>query len=284
MSYQPEGTTTRWGKAHAWWQTLPDVDLDRWGVLTTLSLYADDNGLCHPSQATIARALKRSRPWVNRVISDLTEVGLLHKTARTRSTNAGTTSCEYRIVTDPAQLQRSGGRVTNPTPVCHEEDRPRHFDDTPCHDGDTNQLGTEQINTARLTRDPSEHPNPPKQIKTGPVPADWMPSAVTIQTARSLSPDEDLTAHAIMFLSRSRAKDYRYAEDRIDEAWLAWLAEDRLKEHRKERVRDDRHHQTSMESPRDAEERRFAVWAAAVPAPKVRVSTPARSEAENPWR
>ncbi|MEI8395241.1 MAG: helix-turn-helix domain-containing protein [Rhodospirillaceae bacterium] len=43
-------------------------------VLVTLKRHADfASGEAFPSQATIARKLGRSRPWVNRVIAELAE-------------------------------------------------------------------------------------------------------------------------------------------------------------------------------------------------------------------
>jgi hypothetical protein len=279
---QAQGLTTRWGKAQAWWQQAPGMDLDRWGVLTTLALYADEDGLCYPSQATIARALKRSRPWVNRVIGDLAEAGLIRKTSRTRASNGGTTSCEYRVITDPNDVVGVGDGVTRATPL-------RHRDDTPCHRGDTNQPEIKQNNPARPdARDLSEKQPLSDRADTErePVPADWAPSADTMDKARAVSPDEDLEAHAVMFANRSRSKGYLFARGRVDQAWLAWLAEDRLKQHRKGRVDTPGLQRPGMGQPRDPGERRFAAWAAAADGPKLPMGapTPRRPEGENPWR
>jgi hypothetical protein len=285
MSHQPERTTTRWGKAHAWWQTLPDVDLDRWGVLTTLSLYADENGICHPSQATLARALKRSRPWVNRVISDLTEVGLLHKTARTRSTNAGTTSCEYRIVTNPAELRRRADHVTTPTPACHDDDKLSHSGDTPCHQGDTTQFGTKQNNPvrpdARDARCQSVQTERREPQRTVPLPPDWRPSAMAMEAAQGLCPAVNLETHAAMFAAKCRSKGYQYLPDGIDDAWLAWLLEDRLRDDNR-RVQPGKHAlprarvSTVRLTPSDIAQQRFEAWAASAAAPPLPTA--------NPWR
>jgi hypothetical protein len=260
------------------------MDLDRWGVLTTLALYADEHGVCYPSQAVIARALKRSRPWVNRVIGELDHLGFIQKTARTRSSNNGTTSCEYRIVTDPRHFQPGSNGVTARTPA-------RHDDDRDCHRHDRTQSETKQNNPAAPSaRDPVENHVEAKPADAGrePVPADWTPSDATMARARTLRPDEDLEAHAVMFASRSRAKDYRYAAGQIEDAWLSWLAEDRIKAHRTRKVADEPPRRVNIDSRRDPGERRFAAWATAAATPRQRATAPApaptRAETDNPWR
>jgi hypothetical protein len=284
-----EGTTMRWGKAHVWWQQTPEMDLDRWGVLTTLALYADDQGLCYPSQATIARALKKSRPWVNRVIGELADLGFIEKTARTRSSNAGTTSCEYRVISDPLEFASRTGRVTSVTSPCQDQDTPCPANDTPCHHGDTTQSKPKQNKLARpAARDPSEKDAGRERSHTElePVPVDWAPSANTLNKARTISPNEDLEAHAVMFANRSRSKGYVFARGRVDEAWLGWLAEDRVKNHRKGRCDSLETPRPGVRASREPGARRFAAWAAAAAAPKMRagVLAPGRPEGENPWR
>ena len=288
LGSKAEGTTTRWGKAHVWWQQTPQMDLDRWGVLTTLALYADEEGLCYPSQATIARALKRSRPWVNRVIGELAYLGFIEKTARTRSSNAGTTSCEYRLISDPVEFATRKGGVITVTPSCQSQDTPRPANDTPCHPDDTTQSKPKQNNLAR----PAARDHSPKHTETSreaterePVPTDWTPSADAMLRACTISPDVDLATHAVMFASRSRSKGYLYTPGRVDEAWIAWLAEDRLKYHRSGRSGPEDRRPHRMAPPLDPGEKRFAAWATAAAAPKLgsEPPLPGRKEAENPW-
>jgi hypothetical protein len=282
MTHQADSTTTRWGKVPVWWQQMPGMDLDRWGVLTTLSLYADENGVCFPSQATIARGLKRSRPWVNRVIGDLAKAGLIRKTSRTRAGNAGTTSCEYRLVTDRSEVDGQICAVPTVTPACHD-------DDMACPPGDRTQLESEQNIPARPeARDPTNTHRIETQsgIEREAVPPDWEPSPATMEKARALMPEEDLAAHAIMFASRCKANGYQYVRGQVDEAWLGWLAEDRLKQHKKGREGPKDRGTGSLGMLQDHKERRFAAWAAAAAAPRLKTTTPACTEPElaNPWR
>ncbi len=280
--------STRWGKAHAWWLQLPDMDADRWCVMTALATYADEDGVCHPSQATLARWLKRSRPWVNRVIGELAGAGLIRKTARTRTGNAGTTSCEYRIVAHPAGLGISEQHARGAAPGRQVADSACHDGDTPCHDRDTTHLETKQNHTARATaHDPadSENAGTKKGQQGCAVPDNWSPSDEAIEAARVLSPDADLEAHAMMFAARSRAKGYLWRQGRMNDAWLAWLAEDRIRDGQRERRRAERPIESRpRERPGDAGGKRFAAWAKAAESPRLRTSTPVRSEDENPWK
>jgi len=289
LAQAQEFPNTRWGKAHAWWLQLPDMDADRWCVMTALATYANEDGVCHPSQATLARWLKRSRPWVNRVIGELAGAGLIRKIARTRTGNAGTTSCEYRIVTHPSGLETRQQHVPGAMLTCHGPDTARHDDDTPCQDRDRNQLETKHNQPARSTiRNSASSENAGTEAKGrsgDTVPEDWKPSTKAMEAARALCPDADLEAHAMMFTARSRAKGYLWRQDCMDDAWLAWLAEDRIRDGQRERRRAERATASKpQERTSHAGERRFAAWAKAAANPKLGTSTSERSEDNNPWK
>ncbi len=270
----------RWGKVHAWWLLHPMINADRFCILSALASYADERGLCHPSQATLAKHLKRSRPWVNRIVRELTELGLILKTSRTRSGNAGTTSCEYRLV----DRRDTGDPDETPVIGMTEADR---VTDSPRHAGDTTQCTTKHINRPRrATGNPdgdndSEAAEPMSPAEPISVPAEWAPSNGTMAKAKALCPRMDLEAHAVMFASRSKSKGYHYATGRIDDAWLSWLAEDRLKEGSRS---GGRRTAGQAGGTRGEGERRFMAWAAAAAAPRAgqdRDEPPAR---DNPWQ
>jgi hypothetical protein len=203
---------TRWGKVHAWWLRHPDTDADHLSVLAALSTYADEDGYCEPSQATLARWLKRSRPWVNRVIAQLVTIGLLEKTARSRA-NGGTTSCRYRL--------RSQASVASGTPPVNTYDTPRHT----C---DTNQVEVKQSqpsahNTpAPAVQDCYDHDKGGSQL----LPSDWRPAEGVVERALALYPDANLIEHTALFVARCRGKGYKVELCRADDLWLAWLVDD----------------------------------------------------------
>lgn len=285
MSNVSDNQTARWGKVHAWWLLHPMINADRFCILSALASYADERGLCHPSQATLARHLKRSRPWVNRVVRELTEIGLVRKTARTRSGNAGTTSCEYRLV----ERHDAAGTGDYPVTVVTPPDRDV---DSPCHAGDTTQSITKQNRHPRSAvvgghadDCAMEARRTTSQVDLGTVPVDWVPSDTAMAKAGTFCPGTDLEAHAMMFASRSRSKGYRYAHGGLDDAWLAWLAEDRLKHGldgggRRSAERSG----SARDGSRDVGERRFAAWANAAAAPRVGMARPERPARDNPWK
>jgi hypothetical protein len=222
-----------------------DVDADRFCILAALATYADEDGYCEPSQATLARRLKRSRPWVNRIIAELAEAGLLEKTARHRQ-NGGTTSCRYRL----ALVAPTGDTgVTLPVPE----------EDSPCHGGDTNHRKTKQIQNPR-----PERASEGAEIATELDP-DWQPSDEARSQALRLYPTADLDEHTALFVSRSVAKGYRYRPGTEGRVWLSWLIE-----HRRER--GSGHAMPSVargQRPGRAPDRtdRLAAWATAAGAP-----------------
>lgn len=221
------GMVTRWGKVPAWWLLHPGMDADRFCVMAAMATYADDQGRCDPSQATLARHLRRSRPWVNGVVARLAADGFLVKTGRARR-NGGNTSCEYRLLLDPAEAPENlGAGVTTATPPDATRDSPRHR-------GDQSQPDPEQIQTTRPeAREPRCISDRGRSSQTQPskpavaeVPADWVPDADALNRGRAACPEADLEHHASLFVHRCRAKGYRYAPTALADAWLAWLIED----------------------------------------------------------
>ena len=98
---------------HESWLTCGEVGSDEIAVLAVLALHADKNGACWPSQGLLARLLNRSRPWVNKVITRLVDLGLLKRTHRRRD-DGGSRACLYHLIpaspdTDTSPLGRDGG-------------------------------------------------------------------------------------------------------------------------------------------------------------------------------
>jgi hypothetical protein len=203
---------TRWGKVHAWWLRHPDIDADRLSVLAALSTYADEDGYCEPSQATLARWLKRSRPWVNRVIAQLVGVGLLEKTARSRA-NGGTTSCRYRLL--------SQATVASAMPPVNGYDAPRHTCDTNQAEVKQSQVSAHNAR-APSTQDCYGYEREVSQL----FPADWQPAEGVVERALALYPNANLIEHTALFVARCRGKGYKVEPCRADDLWLAWLVDD----------------------------------------------------------
>lgn len=206
------GVVTRWGKVPAWWLLHDGMDADRFCVMAAMATYADEAGMCDPSQATLARHLKRSRPWVNRIVAELAELGFVEKTGRVRR-NGGTTSCLYRLLLVPHDEP-----VAPETPGVSRED-------APCHAHDTSQQQLEHSHT-RPPRAAAGEPATAPTEAAAELPSDWRPSEADLDEAFRLCPDADLEAHTARFRARCRAKGYRYRPSGFGAAWLAWLLED----------------------------------------------------------
>lgn len=197
---------SRWGRIPAWWLDHPDLDADGLAVLAALATYADENGLCWPSQSTLAAKLKRSRPTVNRILRRLDEIGLVTVGHR-RGRDGARLSCLYRLRFEP--------ETTEPAHGVGARDRDDSASDAPCPAASQEQLQSEQN---------PDSPASGGRATAHAVPDGWMPGADDLRWARDRFGDVDLARHAEGFVLRCRAHGYRYRD--VGAAWRAWLAQD----------------------------------------------------------
>ena len=202
--------TSRWGKIPAWWLDHPDLDADGFAVLAALATFADERGICWPSQSTLAAKLKRSRPTINRILQRLDDIGLVSIEHR-RGRDGSRLSCLYRLRVEREEALAAQGAVR---PV-QADDRDDSLVDAPCSSASHEHLQSEQ--------------NPDSLASSGrgrmrDVPADWMPTADDLVWAGSRFSAIDLGRHVEGFVLRCKAHGYRYRN--ISAAWRAWLAQD----------------------------------------------------------
>jgi hypothetical protein len=232
----PEAISGRWGVVRAEWLFHPDVGVDEFALLACLTTYQDKAGFCWPSQSTLAARLKRSRPWIIKVLNRLEELGLIERTRRTRG-DGGLRSCLYRIVPsepaaggkdqDDAVLKQSPEQspgMGSPTASLSGSDRDRG-----CPEGDTNQTQPiqERISLPREGEPASD--GVAKQVPQG-----WMPSAEDLAWAAQAHPSIDAAALTEAFITGCRAKGYRYIDAGC--AWRGWFAnQERWRQERGER-------------------------------------------------
>jgi len=206
----PTDTTNRWGKIPAWWLDHPDLDADGFAVLAALATFADEQGVCWPSQSTLAAKLKRSRPTINRILQRLDDIGLVSIEHR-RGRDGSRLSCLYRL-----RVERNGeviaAAAARPVPA---DDRHDSTMDSPCPPASQEHLHSEQIldSLALGGRGLAQD-----------VPADWMPTADDLAWARSRFGAVDLGQHVEGFVLRCQAHGYRYHD--VSAAWRAWLVQD----------------------------------------------------------
>ncbi|MDT8265184.1 hypothetical protein RQ832_18180, partial [Roseomonas sp. DSM 102946] len=90
---------------------------------------------------------------------------------------------------------------------------------------------------------------------------------------RQLYPDAPLEHHTLRFVTRCRAKGYRYAN--LDAAWLEWLIADRTQPRRPQATGLEGAGQQAVSAARQPAEHRlhrFDAWAAAAMSPPSHVS------------
>lgn len=234
-SFDSRISTGRWGRISASWLAHPDIDADAMAVLAALSTYADRDGRCWPSQTTLANLLKRSRSWVNKVITRLNSIGLIEVRDRW-SANGGRLSSLYQL-TD----QQSGepAAVVVKATTSKVRIHPVSADDIPCSSGRHKHQNPEHIQNTLAS--PACDENTPTDDLTGSqtpllnVGAEWQPEPADLAWASRQYPDMDVTEHASLFALRCQAHGYRYRD--IAAAWKAWLVED-MRRLRSARSRD----------------------------------------------
>jgi len=194
------------------WFDHPDVGADEIAVLAVLALHADTDGVCWPSQGLLAGLLGRSRPWVNRVIARLCDIGLLGKVRRHRDDH-GDRSCLYRLDVDRISAQPDAC-----SPVASSVPDP----DTGCPAGDTRKEPEESQGDALQAGATATMRNGSGQ---GEVPPDgWCPSDDALLWAMGRFPGADIAGHIETFVAKCRAKGYAFRD--LEAGWRSWVLQD----------------------------------------------------------
>ncbi|MHA6346931.1 helix-turn-helix domain-containing protein [Roseivivax sp. CAU 1761] len=175
----------------------------RLAVLVALASYADnETKTCFPAQGTLGKMLGASRAWVNKIIRELAEIGLIEKVSRLRS-DQGTSSCIYRIRFEPDAPAEP-----------HGEDSEKHSDFsavTPVTGGvtivDTNKTQTKNQTLSEIGID------------------DWMPRSATVDSMAATVGPKAAERFVARFRGKVAAKGYQYAD--WDAAVLEWFEADR---------------------------------------------------------
>ena len=192
---------------HESWLTHSDVGADEIAVLAVLALHSNKSGSCWPTQGLLGRLLGRSRPWVNKVIGKLVELGIVVRTHRTRD-DGGDRACLYTLVTPIKESQAQDSFVSEADTRSHRYDSVKELPEQ-----------TRETHAAR----PAPDINVVQLDLQMPKP-DWQPSDVDLTWAMNRHPDVDLSASIERFVLRCTAKGYRYRD--LGAAWRSWLADD----------------------------------------------------------
>jgi hypothetical protein len=230
----------RWGIVRADWAAHSEVGADELAVLCLLSLHADKrDGTCYPSQTTLARSLKRSRPWVIAVLNRLEALGLVrrdpHPALRVRL---------YTVVGHADAL--SSCRKLPARDMSHFPDTPAQTSDMQCHPADTEQRASPVESSSQsapgelIGQKPVSEPEVGigfgqrtfsavsaasettslGQDKTLP-PIDWQPADADLAFVAKHAPLVDPMRFAARYVASCHAHGYRYRDHSA--AYRTWL-------------------------------------------------------------
>ncbi|WP_042703311.1 helix-turn-helix domain-containing protein [Azospirillum sp. B506] len=207
----------RWGRIPAWWLDHPGLEADGFAVLAALATFADDTGLCWPSQSTLAAKLKRSRPTINRIIQSLSDLGLVSVEHR-RGRDGARLSCLYRLRFTPQDMPMPDVAAAglSPDSAVDRDDSAMHI---PCQPASQEQVQSKQIPDSHASGERMDAQARPQEVPDG-----WMPTAADLAWARASHAGIDLGRHVEGFILRCRAHGYRYRD--VSSAWRAWLSQD----------------------------------------------------------
>jgi biotin operon repressor len=249
----------RWGRIPAWWLDHPGLDADGFAILAALATFADDTGLCWPSQSTLAAKLKRSRPTINRIIQGLSDLGLVSVEHR-RGRDGARLSCLYRLRFTP--LDADTAAAVRPDSPTDRDDSATHI---PCPPASQEQVHSKQIPDSHASGEPMD-----MQARAREVPDGWMPTADDLAWAKARHAEIDLGRHVEGFILRCRAHGYRYRD--VSSAWRAWLSQDAAVG--KAPMAASRSAFTPPARPSGSAEQRLGAWSAAAAELRRRASTP----------
>lgn len=104
------------------WFDLPMFGVAEAATVAALDAFADKDGWCWPSQATIGEMLKKSPAWVRNAIAALEGMGIIEKQVR-YDAGGNLLTCKYRVIHDAHRgdtANDTGQPATNPgQPVAH---------------------------------------------------------------------------------------------------------------------------------------------------------------------
>jgi hypothetical protein len=194
------------------------IGLDEIGVLAVMSTYADREGHCRVSQSTVARILKRSRPWVIKTLNSLEELRLVERTQVFDRKTGARRACAYRLRFDllpgASEIHPESRSADGMGDDDHAEFAPaflRPERDRDCHRRDTIQTTPEQAGFS---------PDARERQSARQVPPDWCPTEADLAWASETHPWLDTDLLTRQFIAGSTSKGYRYQD--FSAGWRSW--------------------------------------------------------------
>ena len=195
-------------------------------VLLALADYANDEGECWPSIASIAQKARMTERGTQKILRQLEAEGWVKIT-----TGNGRKGCNRYVINPERETPNVDAKTPNDV---HPEHRSPRTTFTPNVDAKTPNVDAKTPNVdtpepSRTVIEPSENliggdnaPDPPKRRRAIAIPENWVPSDANIQHALSkkLSPEE-IDNEADQFRNHHLARGTTFKD--WDAAWRTWV-------------------------------------------------------------
>jgi hypothetical protein len=207
-----------WGIVRADWVDHPEIGPDELALLALLSLYANQDGACWPSQSTLADRLKRSRSWVIRVLNRLENLGMVARSQRQVAQGRRGT-CLYTLVGHADAIE---GTPSAPRTGNHRDAAHRVAGVAQEHRNPANAGLSPEVRAGGESQSEIEASGRGGRSSTKTVPPEnWVPSSADHAFAAEHAPDVDVAQFARFFVQSCRSHRYRYADHGA--AFRSWL-------------------------------------------------------------
>lgn len=206
---RPKGRLMALAKALATIVDDANAGADDIATFVALARYTDSSG-CHSitSQTTMAKMLRKSRPWVNARLKHLEDLGYAEKKHRFFPRGGGQQSNRYYLPT-----LDTGNHACQPADIL-----PSQKGDTPLQPADTNLPLAISIKPSLSARGGGRSYRTSKLI-----PEDWQPTDADLEWARQERPDIDnLARFTAKFVSKVNAGGGTHTCPSTK--WRQWLA------------------------------------------------------------
>jgi Helix-turn-helix domain len=210
-------TSGGWGIVRVDWVNHPEVGPDELALLALLSLYANQDGACWPSQSTLADRLKRSRSWVIRVLNRLEDLGMVARSQQ-QAARGRRSTCLYTLVGHADAIKgTSSAHRGNHRGAAHRVAGAEQEHRNPANAG----LSSE-ARAGEESQSETEAPGRGRRSSTKTVPPeDWVPSPADRAFAAEHASDVDVDQFGRFFVQSCRSHNYRYADHGA--AFRSWL-------------------------------------------------------------
>lgn len=177
------------------WFDLPQFGAAEAAVALALDCFATKDGWCWPSQATLAKMLKKSPAWVIDKLNTLIELGIVEKQMR-RDESGNLMTCLYRVKHDA---------------IADDPGQPSEYPGQPA-----NQSGQPAESNKTIEQD-----KPKKEARQCRLPENWEPKPSDVEWALIKCDTDYMRRETEKFRNYYLAKGTAFVD--WSRAWMNWI-------------------------------------------------------------